>query len=127
MRSPQCRSLFRNALCAGGIGLLLASCSVNTAQSTRSHRLHLEEVACKQIGTIPKLPKSGPGSFTEISVKSSLILALADSNDQTLEDVARDLKIALRSKSPSGNGTAMVRALKLGVAACGRLGLPTTS
>jgi hypothetical protein len=109
-----------------GIGLLLSSCSANVAQPTQSQRLHHEASACELIGTPPKLPKLTPDAFIAISVKASLISALARSDDNSLKDVAQDLRAAARKEERTGNSAAMVRALTEGAAVCHRLGLSTT-
>jgi hypothetical protein len=83
-------------------------------------------VPCELIGTPIKLPKSTPDTFFAISVKASLIAALASSDDASLEDVAQDLSAAARKEQGTGNGAAMVRALNDGAAVCRRLGLSTT-
>jgi hypothetical protein len=114
--------MLRSVALISGVGLLLSSCSANVAQPTHSQRLHREAAACDRIGTPPKLPTSSPDSFFATSVKTSLILALAKSDDISLEDVAQDL----RSAALNSNGQGMVRALDEGVATCHRLGLSTT-
>jgi len=87
--------------------------------------LQREQAACKLIGTPPKLPTPNPAKFMAISVKASVISALAKSNDVALEDVAQELKSAAREESQTGNGIGMVRALDKGVVVCHRLGLRT--
>jgi hypothetical protein len=105
---------------------MLSSCASNAAQSTQSQRLHREAAACELIGTPPIMPTSTPDSFTAVSVKASLISALAKSDDTSLKNVAQDLLSAARHETQTGSGAAMVRALNRGAAVCHRLGLSTT-
>jgi hypothetical protein len=113
-------------LCLGCVGLVLASCSPNEPQITQSQRLQSEEAACHLIGTPPKLPKPGRGTFFVMAVKTSLITALENSNDPSLESVGHDLKAAGAKESKTESAAGMIRALDGGVAVCRRLGLSTT-
>jgi hypothetical protein len=117
--------MFRNLACLAGTSLLLSSYSASAAQPTRSERVLSEKAACKLFGTPPVMPTSTPYSFVAISVKASLISTLEKSDDDSLKDVAKDLRIAARDEEQTGNGAAMVRALNVGVAVCHRLGLST--
>jgi hypothetical protein len=106
--------------------LLLASCSASVAQLTKAQRLQREEVACRSIGTPPKIPKTNPSKFFAVSVKVSLITALERSDNASLENVANEVLTAARRETKTGNGESMVRALNKGVAACHKIGLSTT-
>jgi len=119
------RAKLQRFLCIAAIGVLLAGCSANVPQSQKGQRLQREQAACKLIGTPPKLPTPNPAKFLAISVKASLISALAKSDDVALEDVAQELRSAAREESQTGNGIGIVRALDHGMAVCQRLGLST--
>jgi hypothetical protein len=118
--------MLRCFLCLGVFGLLLASCSTNASMSTQSQHLPREAAACRLLGTPPKLPsKSAPDQFFAMAVPGSLISALGQSDNSSLERVAGDLRAAAREETRTGSTVAMVRALTKGDVTCHRLGLST--
>jgi hypothetical protein len=92
----------------------------------KSQHLQREAAACRLLGTPPRLPsKPTPDQFFAIAVQGSLISALAQSGNSSLERVARNLRAAARKETHTGSPVAMVRALTEGAVTCHRLGLST--
>lgn len=124
MRTLRGRRLLRCLAWLGVFGLALSSCSTNAALSMRSQHSQRDVAACRLLGTPPKLPpKPSPDHFVAIAVPGSLISALAQSGNSTLERVARDLRAAAREETRTGNPAAMAQALNEGAGACHRLGV----
>jgi hypothetical protein len=118
--------VLRCFVCLGVFGLLLSSCSTNASVSIQSQHLQREAAACRLLGTPPKLPsKPTPDHFFAIAVQESLISALAQSSNSSLERVARDLTGAAHEETRTGSPVAMVRTLTKGAVTCHRLGLST--
>ena len=118
--------MLRCFVCLGVFGLLLASCSTNASLSMKSQHLQREAAACRLLGTPPRLPsKPTPDQFFAIAVQGSLISALAQSGNSSLERVSRNLRAAARKETHTGSPVAMVRALTKGAVTCHRLGLST--
>jgi hypothetical protein len=118
--------MLRCFVCLGVFGLLLASCSTDVSLSMQSQSLQREAAACRLLGTPPKLPsKSAPDQFFAIAVPGSLISALAQSANSSLERVARELRAAAHEETRTGSAVAMVRALTKGALTCHSLGVST--
>src|ERR1700722_20393388 len=89
------------------MGLFLSACS-DGSPLTQRQRLHREEVACKLIGTPPKVPPSSDTSFFVVGVPTSLLKALSKSDNAALVAVDKDLKVAARAEVRGAGGAAMV-------------------
>src|ERR1039457_6144261 len=108
MRTLRGRRMLRCFVCLGVFGLLLASCSTNASLSMKSQHLQREAAACRLLGTPPRLPsKPTPDQFFAIAVQGSLISALAQSGNSSLERVARNLRAAARKETHTGSPVAM--------------------
>lgn len=120
------KAIVRRVMFAGGAGLMLAACGSSMASQMNGQRLHHEVLACQQIGAPSTLPMPASGNFSRIFVKSSLISALANSDNAELQDVGRELRNATQSEMRSGKFLPVARALDKGIEECHRLGLSTT-
>jgi predicted component of type VI protein secretion system len=107
--------------CIAVSGLLLAACGSTTAtQSAPSNQRQLEAAACKLISAT-SIPPPDSGSSVAISVQTSTLRALQNTDDASLKAVVRAYDKAAKAQ----DNNAMIRALNNGVKVCHGLGLKT--
>jgi hypothetical protein len=95
--------------------MLVASTSVASAQSTKSHRFQLEKAACKLLSFTPEPTSVGQEA---IAVPEAMLSALERTGDKSLENVVR----AYERSALADN---MISALNSGVKVCHGLGVRT--
>ena len=109
----------RDIACMVTCGLLLAACgSTSATQNAPRNQRQLEATACKLISATP-LPPPNSSSFEVISVKTSTLVALQKTDDESLKAVVRAYDKAAKAQ----DNDAMIRALNNGVKVCHGLGL----
>ena len=124
MRVTGFLALLRGRIWLVGTGLLLAGCST-AGTVALSHNTLAARNACQQIGPLPTLPTPQPGVSSLVNVSPSLLTALRNSRNASLEHVAREIVTAESKGGLGDNGEAVVRALEHGVKVCRNLGMPT--
>lgn len=111
----------RGIACIAACGLLLAACgSTATSQNASRNQRQLEAAACKLIGATP----TPSLSYSEaISVRTSTLKALQQTDDAPLRSAVSDYENAANAQDEN----AMIRALNNAVKVCHGLGLKTAS
>ena len=109
----------RAALCTAASGfMLIASMSVASAHSIKSHRFQLERAACKLLSFTPEPTSVGQEA---IAVPEATLIDLDKTGDKSLENVVRAYERAALVENTDG----MISALNGGVKVCHGLGLLT--